>query len=61
MFRAEVGDAPTKMNGVKPEFFFEGGGFAEPVFEVVVRGLPILPDGGGRFDGAGFGAEIINI
>ena len=49
------------MNGVKPEFFFEGGGFAEPVFEVVVRGLPILPDGGGRFDGAGFGAEIINI
>ena len=49
------------MNGVKPEFFFEGGGFAEPVLEVVVGSLPILPDSGGGFDGAGFGAEVIDI
>lgn len=33
----------------------------EPVFEIVIRSLPVLPNGGGGFDSAGLGAEIIDI
>ena len=46
---------------MEPEFFFDSRIFAKPAFEVVVRSLPILPNGSGGFDGAGFGTEIINI
>ena len=46
---------------MEPEFFFDGRGFAEPVFEITVRSLPILPDCGSRFDSASFSAEIVNI
>ena len=46
---------------MEPDLFSNGGGFAEPAFEVVVRNLPILPDSRSGLNGAGFGAEIIDI
>ena len=46
---------------MEPEFFFNGGIFAEPVLEIFIRCLPVFPDSGGGFDGASFGAEIVDI
>ena len=34
---------------------------AEPGFEILVGSLPVLPIDGSAVDGAGAGAEIINI
>lgn len=59
--RAEIGDAPAKMNGVEPEFFFDGGVVPKPFFEVMVGSLPILPFSGGRVDGTGVSTKIVNI
>lgn len=46
---------------MEPEFFGDGGVGAEPGFEVLVGGLPVLPIDGGAVDGAGAGAEVVNI
>ena len=54
-------NTPAEMNGVEPEFFFDGGVRAEPRFKMAVGGLPVVPFGGGGIDSAGAGAEIINI
>ena len=58
---AEVRDAPAKMNGVEPELFFHGGARTEPRFEMAVGGLPVMPFDGGGIDGAGGGAEVVNV
>lgn len=46
---------------MEPEFFGESGTRAEPGFEIAVGSLPVGPAGTRRFDGASFGAEIINV
>ncbi len=46
---------------MEPEFFGESGVRAEPGFEILVGGLPVLPVDGGAVNGAGIGAEVINI
>ncbi len=56
-----MGDAPAEVDGGEPEAGFETWFFAGPIFEIFVRSLPVLPVGAARFDGAGFGAKVVNI
>lgn len=56
-----MGNAPAEMDEMKPEFSLRSGMGAKPILEILVGSLPVLPVGGGGFNSAGFGAEIINI
>lgn len=46
---------------MEPEFFARFGVTAEPVFKILVGGLPVLPSGGGAIDGATGGAKIVDV
>lgn len=61
LFGAEVRDAPTQVDEMEPRPFERARLGAEPRFEIVIRFLPVLPDGSGGFDGARLGAEVIII
>lgn len=49
------------MDDVEPELFGECGVGPKPIFEILIGSLPVLPNGGASFNGAGFGAKIVNV
>lgn len=60
-FGSKVRNAPSEMDDVEPEALGDAWVGAGPGFEGLIGGLPISPNGRRRTDGAGLGAEIIDV
>ena len=58
---AEVGDTPAEVDKVEPEFLAWFWMRAEPGFEIIIGGLPVLPFDSSLVDGATGGAVVVNV
>ena len=56
-----MGNAPTKMDYVEPEFGLHGRVWAEPRFEVGIGDLPVVPVSRNGTHSTSLGAKVINI